>query len=53
VEIEGIIPAPYVARNHWVAMRDMDALRQSEIKELIQESYQMILANCRRRHRVN
>ena len=43
VEVEGIIPAPYMARNHWVAMLDIDALRQSEIKELIQESYQMIL----------
>lgn len=43
VEIEGIIPAPYMARNHWVAMLDIDALRQPEIKELIQESYQMIL----------
>ena len=44
VEIDGIIPAPYMARNHWVAMLDMNALRQPEIKELIQESYQMILA---------
>lgn len=44
VEIDGIIPAPYMARNHWVAMLDMDALRQPEIKELITESYQMILA---------
>ena len=43
VEIEGIIPAPYMARNHWVAMIEMDALRQPEIKELIQASYQMIL----------
>ena len=43
VEIDGIIPAPYMARNHWVAMLDMDALRQPEIKELIAESYQMIL----------
>ena len=43
VEIDGIIPAPYMARNHWVAMLDMDALRQPEIKELIQGSYQMIL----------
>jgi predicted DNA-binding protein (MmcQ/YjbR family) len=43
VEIEGIIPAPYMARNHWVAMLDMNALRQPDIKELIQESYQMIL----------
>jgi len=43
-EIEGIIPAPYMARNHWVAMLDMNALRQPEIKELIAESYRMILA---------
>jgi predicted DNA-binding protein (MmcQ/YjbR family) len=43
VEIEGIIPAPYMARNHWVAMLDINALRQPEIKELIQDSYRMIL----------
>ena len=43
VEIEGIIPAPYMARNHWVAMIEMEALRQPEIRELIQASYQLIL----------
>jgi predicted DNA-binding protein (MmcQ/YjbR family) len=43
VEMESIIPAPYMARNHWVAMIEMDALRPPEIKELIQASYQMIL----------
>ena len=43
VEIERIIPAPYMARNHWVAMIEMDALRQPEVKELIQISYQLIL----------
>ncbi len=43
VEIEGIIPAPYMARNHWVAMIEIDALRQSEVKELIRSSYQLIL----------
>lgn len=43
VEIEGIIPAPYMARNHWVAIIEMDALRQPEIKELIHASYQLIL----------
>jgi predicted DNA-binding protein (MmcQ/YjbR family) len=43
VEIEGIIPAPYMARNHWVAMIEVDALRQPEVKELIQSSYQLIL----------
>src|SRR5260221_9057189 len=43
VELEGIIPAPYMARNHWVAMIDMDALRQPELKELIRNSYQLVL----------
>jgi predicted DNA-binding protein (MmcQ/YjbR family) len=43
VEIEGIIPAPYMARNHWVAMLEMDALRQPDIKELIRTSYQLVL----------
>lgn len=44
VEIEGIIPAPYMARNHWIAFVDLNALRQSEIKELILNSYQLVLA---------
>ena len=43
VEVEGIIPAPYMARNHWVAIREMDALRQPEFRELIQNSYQLVL----------
>ena len=42
VEIEGIIPAPYMARNHWVALLEMDALRQPEIKELIECSYRLV-----------
>jgi predicted DNA-binding protein (MmcQ/YjbR family) len=43
VEVEGIIPAPYMARNHWVAMIEMDALRQPEVKELIRNSYRLVL----------
>ena len=42
VEIEGIIPAPYMARNHWVAIIDMNALRQPEIKELLKEAYRLV-----------
>lgn len=43
VEIEGIIPAPYMARNHWVAIVEMNAMRQAELRELIEQSYQMVL----------
>ena len=44
VEIEGIIPAPYMARNHWVAFVDLNALRRDEISELIRDSYQLVFA---------
>lgn len=43
VEIEGIIPAPYMAHNKWVAVLELGALRQAELKELIQASYQLVL----------
>ena len=42
-EIPGVIPAPYMARNHWVALERWDAVRRSEMEELIRESYQLVL----------
>ena len=42
VEIEGIIPAPYMARNHWVAILKMDALRRPDMEELVRTSYQLV-----------
>src|SRR5215467_9211134 len=42
VEIDGIIPAPYMARNHWVALLEMEALRQAELRELIAKSYHLV-----------
>lgn len=43
-EIPGVIPAPYMARNHWVALERWDAVRRGEMVELIRESYQLVLA---------
>lgn len=42
VELEGIIPAPYVARYHWVALEDLDALSQRELKQLLKTAYQLV-----------
>ena len=43
-EVDGIIPAPYAARYHWVAVQKPDALKQAEIKRLIKDSYEMVKA---------
>jgi predicted DNA-binding protein (MmcQ/YjbR family) len=42
VEQEGIIPAPYVARYHWVALVDLDALPARELKPLLKTAYELI-----------
>jgi predicted DNA-binding protein (MmcQ/YjbR family) len=39
---EGIIPAPYVARYHWVMLESPKALPESQIEELIRESYHLV-----------
>jgi len=41
-EREGIMPAPYVARYHWVALERFDALPERELKELLKNAYQLI-----------
>jgi predicted DNA-binding protein (MmcQ/YjbR family) len=43
VEVEGVIPAPYAARNHWVSVLDMNALRRAELEQLIHHSYGLVL----------
>ncbi len=48
-ERNGIVPAPYVARYHWVALERFDALKDSELKSLIKNSYEMVLAKLPRK----
>lgn len=42
VEQEGIVPAPYVARYHWVALERFDALPERELKELLKTAYELV-----------
>jgi len=43
-ERPGIIPAPYSARYHWVALETQDALAQIELERLLRSSYDMVFA---------
>ncbi len=43
-EREGIVPAPYLARNKWVMLKSLDALPRVELKRLVKESYTMVAA---------
>jgi predicted DNA-binding protein (MmcQ/YjbR family) len=48
-EIPGIVPSPYLAKSHWVAIEDMSALRASELQELITNSYELVFAKLPKR----
>ena len=42
IEEDGIIPAPYVARYHWVGFERFDAVPDGELKELLTTAYQLV-----------
>jgi len=48
-EKEGIIPAPYMARNKWVSVQKRNALRPEEWKHYIRQSYELIRAKLPKR----
>jgi predicted DNA-binding protein (MmcQ/YjbR family) len=50
-EQPGIVPAPYVARYHWVALERFDALPATDLKELLRIAYQLILEKLPRKAR--
>jgi predicted DNA-binding protein (MmcQ/YjbR family) len=48
-EREGIAPAAYVARYHWISLERWDALEPREIERLVRKSYELVLAGLPRK----
>jgi predicted DNA-binding protein (MmcQ/YjbR family) len=46
IEREDIRPAPHVGRYKWVMLDRLDAVRWDELQELIQQSYEMVVAKA-------
>lgn len=42
VELEGVFPAPYLARAHWVAVERWDTLNAAELKDLLRRARDLI-----------
>ena len=42
-ERNGIVPAPYVARYHWVALESFAELSEKELKVLLRNSYDLVV----------
>lgn len=41
-EVDGIIPAPYMARAQWLALERFDVLRDEELRDLLATSHRLI-----------
>jgi len=42
VEIEGVVPAPYLAKSKWIAVKKNCRLKPGELKALIKTSYELV-----------
>jgi predicted DNA-binding protein (MmcQ/YjbR family) len=51
LEIEGVFPAPYLARAHWVALKHWGAFRGSELEELLEHGRRLIYDKMPKRTR--
>jgi predicted DNA-binding protein (MmcQ/YjbR family) len=48
-ERPGIIPAPYLARAQWVGLQELNALPDSELRELLAEAYRLVFERLPRK----
>ena len=51
IERLGVIPAPYLARAHWVALEDANAISALELKPRLKKAYDLIFAKLPRKTR--
>ena len=51
IEREGIIPAPYLARAHWVSVETFDILSAAELIRRLRQSYDLVVAGIPKKRR--
>ncbi len=50
-DLPGVIPAAYLARAKWVSLQSEDALPAAEVKRLLRQSYDLVVAKLPRKAR--
>jgi predicted DNA-binding protein (MmcQ/YjbR family) len=50
-DVEGIVPAPYLARAHWVLVEDAKALTDGQARELVARSHALVMAKLTKKER--
>lgn len=42
IENEGVFPAPYLARAHWIALESLNVIRPKNLADLIRKAYSIV-----------
>jgi predicted DNA-binding protein (MmcQ/YjbR family) len=50
-ERDGVIPAPYMARAQWVALKQLNTLPDTELRDLLAESYRLVWERLSKKRR--
>jgi len=50
-ERDGVIPAPYMARAQWVALRRLNTLPERELRDCLAESYRLVWEKLSKKRR--
>jgi predicted DNA-binding protein (MmcQ/YjbR family) len=50
-EHPGIVPARYLARAHWIALEQEDALPPADLKRLLRQAYDLVVAKLPKKAR--
>ena len=50
-DVPGIVPAPYLARAHWVQVKDDRALADAQARELVAHSHALVMAKLPKKER--
>ena len=53
IERQGIIPAPYLARAHWISLTSPAVLPRTEIERLVRGSYDLVFAKLPRKKQLS
>jgi predicted DNA-binding protein (MmcQ/YjbR family) len=52
IEMSEIIPAPYLARAHWVALESENALPRADVQRLLRQAHTLVLAKLPKKVRL-
>ncbi len=52
-EREGIVPAPYLVRNHWIMIENARAFNGDEWRHYVKQSYELVVAKLPKKVREN